>query len=58
MAQPWRADQQRNLFELDDPPIRLCDQHKQRLMPLVQALLLETLAPPTSKEVGNDEGQL
>jgi hypothetical protein len=56
--QPRRADQQRDLFELNDPPIQLCDQHKQRLVPLVQAMLLEILTPTTNKEVGDDEGPL
>ena len=53
-----RADHQRDLFEANDPPIRLCDQHKQRVMQLVQAMLLEILPTTTSKEVGGDEGQL
>lgn len=52
-----RADQQRDLFEANDPPIQLCDQHRHRLLPLVQAMLLEILTPTTSKEVGDDEGQ-
>ena len=58
MMQPRRASQQRDLFELNDPPIQVCDQQKQRLVPLVQAMLLEILTPPTSKEVGDDEGLL
>ena len=53
-----RADHQRDLFEANDPPIRLCDQHKQRLMLLVQAMLLEILTPTISEEVGDDEDQL
>ena len=56
--QPRHACQQRDLFELNDPPVQLCDQHKQRLVPLVQAMLLEILTPTASKEVGNDEDQL
>ena len=56
--QPRCAGQQRDLFELNDPPVQLGDQHKQRLVPLVQAMLLEILAPTTSKEVGDDEDQL
>ncbi len=56
--QPGHAGQQRDLFELNDPPVQLCDQHKQRLVPLVQAMLLAILAPTTSKEVGDDEDQL
>jgi hypothetical protein len=52
------ADQQRDLFDVNDPPIQLRDPHKQRLLPLVQAMLLEILTPTTSKEVGDDEGQL
>jgi hypothetical protein len=56
--QARRADQQRDLFELNDPPIQLCDQHRQRLVPLVQAMLLEILTPMISKGVGDDEGQL
>jgi hypothetical protein len=51
-----RADHQRDLFEANDPPIRLCDQHKPRLMLLVQAMLLEVLTPPISEEFGDDEG--
>jgi hypothetical protein len=50
------AYHQRDLFETNDPPIQLCDQHKQRLMLLVQAMLLEVLAPTISEEVGDDEG--
>jgi hypothetical protein len=53
-----RTDQQRDLFDASDPPIPLGDPHKQRLLPLVQAMLLETLTPTTSQEVGDDEGQL
>jgi hypothetical protein len=56
--QPRHAGQQRDLFESNDPPVQLCDQHKQRLVPLVQAMLLEILAPTISKEVGDDEDQL
>jgi hypothetical protein len=55
---PRCATQQRDLFDVNDPPIQLRDPHKQRLLPLVQAMLLEILTPTTSKEVGNDEGQL
>jgi hypothetical protein len=53
-----RTDQQRDLFDASDPPIPLGDPHKHRLLPLVQAMLLETLTPTTSQEVGDDEGQL
>ena len=56
--QPRCTDQQRDLFEANDPPIQLCDQHKQRLMLLVQAMLLEILTPTISEEVGDDENQL
>ena len=56
--QPRCADQQGDLFEANDPPVQLCDQHKQRLVLLVQVMLLEILAPTTSKEVGDDEDQL
>jgi len=56
--QPRCTDQQRDLFEANDPPIQLCDQHKQRLMLLVQAMLLEILTPTISEEVGDDEDQL
>jgi hypothetical protein len=56
--QPRRADQQRDLFEANDPPIQLCDQHKQRLVLLVQVMLLEILTPTISEEVGDDEDQL
>jgi hypothetical protein len=54
--QPKYANHQRDLFEANDPPIRLCDQQKQRLMLLVQAMLLEVLTPTISEEVGDDEG--
>lgn len=57
MVQPKCSDQQRDLFELNDPPVQLCVQIKQQLVPLVQAMLLEILTPPTSKEVGDDEAQ-
>ena len=56
--QPRRADQQRDLFDANDPPIQLCDQHKQRLVLLVRTLLLEILMPTISGEVGDDEDQL
>ena len=56
--QPRRADQQRDLFEANDPPFQLCDQHKQRLVLLVQVMLLEILTPTISEEVGDDEDQL
>jgi hypothetical protein len=55
---PRHAGHQRDLFELNDPAVQLCDQHQQRLVPLVQAMLLEILAPTTSKEVGDDEDPL
>ncbi len=55
MQRKW-ADHQRDMFEADDPPIRLCDLNKQRLMLLVQAMLLEVLTPTISEEVGDDEG--
>ena len=54
---PKRAGQLRDLFEVNDPPIQLCDQHRRRLLPLMQAMLLEILAPTASKEVGDDEDQ-
>jgi len=56
--QARRADQQRDLFEANDPPIQLCDQNKQRLVLLVRTLLLEILMPTISGEVGDDEDQL
>jgi hypothetical protein len=58
MMRPRRADQPRDLFESSEAPTQLCDQHKHRLMQLVQAMLLEILPPMTSKEVSGDEGQL
>jgi len=57
MVQPKCADRQRDLFGLNDPPVQLCVQIKQQLVPLVQAMLLEILTPTTSKEVGDDEAQ-
>jgi hypothetical protein len=56
--QPRCADQQKDLFEANDPPVQLCEQHKQRLVLLVQVMLLEILAPTISKGVGDDEDQL
>ncbi len=53
-----RADQPRDLFEPTEAPTRLCDQNKQRVMQLVQVMLLEILLPIASREVGGDEGQL
>jgi hypothetical protein len=58
MMRPKRVDQPRDLFESSEAPTRLCDQHKQRVMQLVQVMLLEVLLPMTSKEVGDDEAQL
>lgn len=55
---PRSADGQRDLFDVNDPSIQLRDPHKQRLLPLVQAMLLEIVTPKMSKEVGDDEGQL
>lgn len=55
---PRCADQQRDLFERNDPPIRLCEQQKRRLLPLVETMLLEILMPTNSKEVSDDKGQL
>jgi hypothetical protein len=55
MVKPKRANHQRDLFEASDPPILLCDQHRPRLLPLVQAMLLEILTPTAGKEVGDDE---
>jgi hypothetical protein len=54
---PKRANQQRDLFEVNDPPVQLCDQHRRRLLPLMQVMLLEILAPTASKEVDDDEDQ-
>lgn len=52
------ADQPRDLFEPTEAPTQLCDQNKQRVMQLVQVMLLEILLPMANKEVGGDEGQL
>jgi hypothetical protein len=57
MMKAMRAEQQRDLFEVNDPPITLCEQHKHRLLPLVRAMLLEILTPVTGEEVSHDEGQ-
>jgi hypothetical protein len=57
MMKAMRTEQQRDLFEVNDPPIILCEQHKHRLLPLVQAMLLEILTPVANKEVSHDEGQ-
>ena len=55
---PRRSDQPRDLFEPTEAPTQLCDLHRQRVMQLVQVMLLEILLPIASKEVGGDEGQL
>jgi hypothetical protein len=55
---PRRADQPRDLFESTEAPTQLCDQNKQRVIQLVQVMLLEILPPMAGKEVGGDEGQL
>ena len=57
MMKAMRVEQQRDLFEENDPPIILCEQHKHRLLPLVQAMLLEILAPVASEELSRDKGQ-
>ena len=58
MMRPKRADQPRDLFESSEAPTQLFDQHKQRVMQLMQVMLLEILPTTTSKGVGGDEGQL
>ena len=58
MMRSKRMDQPRDLFESSEAPTQLYDQHKRRVMQLVQVMLLEILLPMTSKEVGGDEGQL
>lgn len=58
MMRPKRADQPRDLSESSEAPTQLCDQHRQRVMQLMQVMLLEILPTRTSKEAGGDEGQL
>jgi hypothetical protein len=58
MMRPKRADQPGDLFESSEAPTQLCDQHRQRVMQLMQVMLLEILPTRTSKEAGGDEGQL
>jgi hypothetical protein len=52
--QPRCADQQRDLFEVDDPPVQLCDQHKQRL---VRTGADDAARDSISEEVGDQEDQ-
>jgi hypothetical protein len=49
---------QRDLFEPDKPPVTLDPDYRPKLMPLVQALLTETLNPPLpmrTEEAGDDQ---
>lgn len=52
-----RYRRQRDLFEPDKPPVILGPDDRLKLVPLVQALLTETLNPshPTSTEEAGDE---
>ncbi len=54
---PNRHRRQRDLFEPDKPPVILAADDRLKLMPLVQALLTETLNPPrlASTEEGGDD---
>lgn len=54
----YRHRRQRDLFEPDQPPVILDPAGRRKLVPLVQALLTETLnlSHPTSpEEVGDDQ---
>ena len=49
---------QRDLFEPDKPPVILDPDDRLKLVPLVQALLTETLNPPhptSTEEAGDDQ---
>jgi hypothetical protein len=51
MPQPSNPD----LFALDDPPIPLAEAERTKLLPLVSALLTETLGVTTETEASDDE---
>ena len=55
---PHRPNRQRDLFEPDKPPVILAAGDRLKLMPLVQALLTESLTPPpptSTEEAGDDQ---
>ena len=52
---PESPDCQPDLFALDDPPVPLAEADRMTLVPLVSALLKETLAVITETEASDDE---
>jgi hypothetical protein len=50
--------QQRDLFEPDDPPIKISLEQRRQLLPLVQAMLTEIARPTANQEVGDDQGHV
>ena len=42
------SNRQRDLFEIEDPPTTLAPEGRAKLLPLVQALLMETLTDGAS----------
>ena len=52
---PQASHCQPDLFALDDPPVLLAEAERMTLVPLVSALLKETLAVITETEASDDE---
>jgi hypothetical protein len=52
------AHRQRELFEEDKAPIELSPDLKRRVLPLLQAMMIEILTPTARVEVDSDEDQL
>ena len=52
------AYRQRELFEEDKAPIELSPDLKQRVLPLLQAMMSEIVTPSARVEVDNDEDHL
>jgi hypothetical protein len=52
---PQASHCQPDLFVLDDPPVPLAEAERMTLVPLVSALLKETLAVITETEASDDE---
>ena len=55
---PRSAYRQRELFEADKVPIELPPDLKQRVMPLLQAMMSEIMIPTAKVEIDNDEDHL
>ena len=52
------AYRQRELFEADEVPVELPPDLKQRVMPLLQAMMSEIMTPNIKVEIDNDEDHL